>query len=217
MTENTILTGVRKNIPWSGEYTRSEDRRTEGDQLANFKLGKGDYGGISGWSDDGADITIQVKQYPPNDFGIYDMAGNVSEWVSDVYRPIVDDEASDFNYYRGNVYLKNVIGDDGKASTISPDELVFDTLPNGKVLLKRLPGQLDQMPIDEEETFLRQNFTESDNRNYRDGDVESSRSFSNGKSENDGSKPETNLMYNAPVNAKVSTDEDGNISRTIDS
>ena len=207
----------KKKYPWSGEYTRSEDRRTEGDQLANFKLGKGDYGGISGWSDDGADITIQVKQYPPNDFGIYDMAGNVSEWVSDVYRPIIDDEASDFNYYRGNVYLKNVIGDDGKASTISPDELVFDTLPNGKVLLKRLPGQLNQMPIDEEETFLRQNFTESDNRNYRDGDVESSRSFSNGKSENDGSKPETNFMYNAPVNAKVSTDQDGNISRTIDS
>ena len=207
----------KKKYPWSGEYTRSEDRRTEGDQLANFKLGKGDYGGISGWSDDGADITIQVKQYPPNDFGIYDMAGNVSEWVSDVYRPIIDDEASDFNYYRGNVYLKNVIGDDGKASTISPDELVFDTLPNGKVLLKRLPGQLNQMPIDEEETFLRQNFTESDNRNYRDGDVESSRSFSNGKSENDGSKPETNFMYNAPVNAKVSTDQDGNISRTVDS
>jgi formylglycine-generating enzyme required for sulfatase activity len=49
------------------------------------------------------------------------MAGNVSEWVGDVYRPIVDDEASDFNYFRGNVYLKNVIGDDGKATTISPD------------------------------------------------------------------------------------------------
>ena len=34
------------------------------------------------------------------------MAGNVAEWVSDVYRPIVDDEANDFNYYRGNIYLK---------------------------------------------------------------------------------------------------------------
>ena len=208
----------KKKYPWSGEYTRSSDRRTEGDQLANFKLGKGDYGGIAGWSDDGADITIQVKQYPPNDFGIYDMAGNVSEWVADVYRPIVDDEANDFNYYRGNIYLKNVIGEDGKAQTISPDQLVFDTLPNGKVLLKRLPGDLDQVAIDEEETFLRQNFSESDNRNYRDGDVESSRSFANGKPEegSENSKPESSLMYDAPTNAKVALDVDGNTVRTID-
>ena len=207
----------KKKYPWSGEYTRSSDRRTEGDQLANFKLGKGDYGGIAGWSDDGADITIQVKQYPPNDFGIYDMAGNVSEWVSDVYRPIVDDEANDFNYYRGNVYLKNVIGEDGKAQTISPDQLVFDTLPNGKVLLKRLPGDLDQVAIDEEETFLRQNFYESDNRNFRDGDIESTRKFSNGApAEDDNSKPESTLMYNAPTAAKVTLDEEGNAIRTVD-
>ena len=207
----------KKKYPWSGEYTRSENRRTEGDQLANFKLGKGDYGGIAGWSDDGADITIQVKQYPPNDFGVYDMAGNVAEWVSDVYRPIVDDEANDFNYYRGNVYLKNVIGEDGKAVTISPDELVFDTLPNGKVLLKKLPGDLAQVPIDEEETFLRQNFSESDNRNFRDGDVESSRSYSSGASDDDSGekKPETSLMYDAPELPKVSYDGD-TVIREID-
>ena len=207
----------KKKYPWSGEYTRSSDRRTEGDQLANFKLGKGDYGGIAGWSDDGADITIQVKQYPPNDFGIYDMAGNVSEWVADVYRPIVDDEANDFNYYRGNVYLKNVIGEDGKAQTISPDELVFDTLPSGKILLKRFPGQLNQVAIDEEETFLRQNFSESDNRNFRDGDIESSRNYANGRPTDDGNaKPETTLMYDAPIKAKVTLDDDGNKVRTVD-
>ncbi|MDG1761645.1 MAG: gliding motility lipoprotein GldJ [Flavobacteriaceae bacterium] len=196
----------KKKYPWSGEYTRSSDRRTEGDQLANFKLGKGDYGGIAGWSEDGADITIQVGQYPPNDFGIYDMAGNVAEWVSDVYRPIVDDQANDFNYYRGNVYLKNVIGEDGKAITISPDELVFDTLPNGKVLLKKLPGDLAQVPIDEEETFLRQNFSESDNRNFRDGDVESSKNYSAGAPEEGEIKSETSLMYDAPGSPTVSYD-----------
>ena len=191
----------KKKYPWSGEYTRSGDRRTEGDQLANFKLGEGDYGGIAGWSDDGADITIQVKAYPPNDFGEYDMAGNVAEWVSDVYRPIIDDEANDFNYYRGNVYLKEIISPDGKAEIIQPDQLVYDTLPNGKVLLKRIPGQLKQVPIDEEETFLRQNFTESDNRNFRDGDIESTRLYEKGL-DNDGGgngKPETSKMYDAPV------------------
>ena len=109
----------KKKYPWSGEYTRSDERRTEGDQLANFKLGKGDYGGIAGWSDDGADITIQVKAYPPNDFGVYDMAGNVAEWVSDVYRPIIDDEAKRLQLLqREYVYLKEaVIGEDGKGTS----------------------------------------------------------------------------------------------------
>ena len=207
----------KKKYPWSGEYTRSSERRTEGDQLANFKLGKGDYGGIAGWSDDGADITIQVKQYPPNDFGIYDMAGNVAEWVSDVYRPIIDDEANDFNYYRGNVYLKSVLGEDGKAEVISPDQLVFDTLPNGKVLLKRLPGELKQMPVDEEETFLRQNFSESDNRNFSDGDIESSRKFGDGSSNENSNRPETTVMYDAPNTPKASYDDEGNLVATIDS
>ena len=86
------------------------------------------------------------------------------------------------------------------------------------MLLKRLPGDLDQVAIDEEETFLRQNFSESDNRNYRDGDVESSRSFANGKPEegSENSKPESSLMYDAPTNAKVALDVDGNTVRTID-
>ena len=208
----------KKKYPWSGEYTRSQKRRTEGDQLANFKLGKGDYGGIAGWSDDGADITIQVKSYPPNDFGVYDMAGNVSEWVADVYRPIVDDEASDFNYYRGNVYLKDVIGEDGKAEIIEPDELVYDTLPTGKIIIKRLPGQLKKTEIDEEETFLRQNFSESDNRNYRDGDIESTRLFGQSQDEDlaENKRPETTNMYDAPTHPKVTTNEDGEVVRSKD-
>lgn len=208
----------KKKYPWSGEYTRSSERRSEGDQLANFKFGKGDYGGIAGWSDDGGDITVQVKSYPPNDFGVYDMAGNVAEWVADVYRPIIDDEANDFNYYRGNIYLKNAIGENGKATIISPDQLVYDTLPNGKVMLKRLPGDLEKVPIDEEETFLRQNFSESDNRNFRDGDKESTRLYAsfNDTDDNPNQKPETAGMYDAPLHPSVSADGEGNVSRNID-
>ena len=207
----------KKKYPWQGEYTRSQDRKMEGDQLANFKFGKGDYGGRAGWSDDGADITIQVKSYPPNDFGIYDMAGNVAEWVADVYRPIIDDEYNDFNYFRGNVFYKNRIGEDGKATVIPSDELVYDTLPNGRVILKKIPGELDQVEIDEEETFLRQNFSESDNRNFRDGDRESSRKFGEQPEEGETSiRPESTSMYDAPTYAKVSVDENGQIIREID-
>src|SRR5690606_21415280 len=135
----------KKKYPWDGQYTRSGKRKIRGDQLANFKQGHGDYGGIAGWSDDGADITAQVKSYAPNDFGLYDMAGNVAEWVADVYRPIVDDEFNDFNYYRGNVYTKNSIGEDGQVKIVTTDEIVYDTLSNGKVVARNLPGEILQV------------------------------------------------------------------------
>jgi gliding motility-associated lipoprotein GldJ len=174
--EYNIYKGQKK-YPWSGSYTRSGKRAVKGDQLANFKQGKGDYGGIAGWSDDGADITQVVKSYPPNDFGLYDMAGNVNEWVADIYRPIVDDEANDFNYYRGNVYMKNKIGEDGKVELVTQETQKFDTLANGKIIARNYPGQIAQVPVDEKETYLRQNFDKSDNRNYRDGDKQSTRFF----------------------------------------
>ncbi|PSG87340.1 gliding motility lipoprotein GldJ [Aurantibacter aestuarii] len=193
----------RKKYPWDGAYTRSGKRQVRGDQLANFKQGKGDYGGIAGWSDDGADITAQVRSYEPNDFGLYDMAGNVAEWVADVYRPIVDDEFNDFNYYRGNVYTKNALNEDGTVKIVTTEDIVYDTLPNGKVIARDLPGEIATVPVDDNETYLRTNFDRSDNRNFRDGDTQSSRYFNEGAFDDenmDDSKKEsaTRKMYNSP-------------------
>jgi len=207
----------RKKYPWDGQYTRSGKRRSRGDQLANFKQGDGDYGGIAGWSDDGADITAEVKSYEPNDFGLYDMAGNVAEWVADVYRPIVDDEFNDFNYYRGNVYTKNAIGEDGKVKIITKDSIVYDTLSNGKIVARNFPGEIAQVPVDENETYLRTQFSDSDNRDYRDGDKRSTRYFSSfsdfdseGEGESDGKR-----MYNSPKHS-VSSDSSGTMDRQYD-
>jgi gliding motility-associated lipoprotein GldJ len=204
----------QKKYPWSGSYTRSGKRKVKGDQLANFKQGKGDYGGLAGWSDDGADITQFVKAYPPNDFGLYDMAGNVAEWVADVYRPQVDDEMNDFNYYRGNVYMKNQIGEDGKVELVTADTQVFDTLSNGKIVARYLPGTIAQVPVDEQETYLRQNFSTSDNINYKDGDRSSIRYFKFGSDENNKKSPKLK-MYDAPEH-NVSVDSLGMMVRTYD-
>ena len=205
----------QKKYPWKGNYTRSGNRKVKGDQLANFKQGKGDYGGIAGWSDDGADITQVVKYYPPNDFGLYDMAGNVAEWVADVYRPIVDDEANDFNYYRGNVYMKNKIGEDGKAEIVTGETIAYDTLANGRIMARNFPGQIAQVPIDEKETYLRQNFDKSDNRNYRDGDKQSTRYFDFGSSEEGEKVDDSKRMYDSPKH-NVTTDSLGNMVRKYD-
>ncbi len=201
----------RKKYPWDGQYTRSGDAKTQGDQLANFKQGAGDYGGIAGWSDDGADITAEVKSYQPNDFGLYDMAGNVSEWVLDVYRPIVDDEFNDFNYYRGNVYTKNELNDDGSVKVITPEDIAYDTLSNGKIVARELPGELAQVPIGEMDTYLRTNFSDSDNKNFRDGDKSSSRYY---QTFNEISSP-SKRMYNSPQ-FETNTDSLGNAKPKYD-
>jgi gliding motility-associated lipoprotein GldJ len=212
--EYNIYKGQKK-YPWSGSYTRSGKRQIKGDQLANFKQGKGDYGGIAGWSDDGADITNQAKSYPPNDFGLYDMAGNVAEWVADVYRPIVDDEASDFNYFRGNVYTKNKIGDDGKVELVTTENIKYDTLSNGRIIARNVPGQIVQVPVDEKETYLRVNFDKSDEKNYRDGDKQSTRYFDFGKSEDGDKMVDSKRMYDSPKH-NVTTDSLGNMTRKFD-
>jgi gliding motility-associated lipoprotein GldJ len=211
--EYNIYKGQKK-YPWSGGYTRSGKRQSKGDQLANFKQGNGDYGGIAGWSDDGADITNEVKKYPANDFGLYDMAGNVAEWVQDVYRPIVDNEANDFNYFRGNLYTKNMIGADGKIVIITKESIKYDTLSNGKIVARNLPGQIAQVPVDEQETYLRQNFDKSNNINYRDGDKQSTKYYDFGDSDEDKAKSER-TMYNSPKH-NVTTDSLGKMVRKFD-
>jgi gliding motility-associated lipoprotein GldJ len=101
----------KKKFPWNGEYTRSGKRKNQGDQLANFKLSRGDYGGIAGWSESGAGITSSVRAYPPNDFNLYGMAGNVAEWVADVYRPIIDQEMNDIQLLQRKSILLQAFSD----------------------------------------------------------------------------------------------------------
>lgn len=184
----------RKKYPWDGRYTLSGQRGTRGDQLANFKQGDGDYSGVAGWSSDGADITNKIKSYPPNDYGLYDMAGNVAEWVADVYRPVIADDLSDFNYYRGNIYTENAIGEDGSVNVIQQDNIQYDTLGNGRIVATELPGEIEKKPVDEEQTFMRTNFSRSDNRDYRDGDKASSRYYSKNTP-----LDESERMYNSPI------------------
>ena len=187
----------RKKYPWQGQYTRTGQRKNLGDQLANFKNSDGDYGGIAGWSDDGADITNQVASYDANSFGLYDMAGNVAEWVADVYRPIVDDEFNDFNYFRGNDYKKFQIGEDGKA--VVATETQYKTLSNGKRVAVVQPGELLTQDLDSTDLRARTQFDKSYNINFRDGDYRSSRNYMAERYDRaEEEQGETQTMYKSP-------------------
>jgi len=70
--------------------------------------------GVAGALDDFGDITVNVYQYAPNDYGLYNMAGNVNEWVMDVYRPLSIQDNNEFRPFRGNVYETRRLNAEGR-------------------------------------------------------------------------------------------------------
>ena len=183
--------GLQKNREYNNylgkepeiEKLRGKKGKNRGMYLENFKQGRGDYSGVGGWNNDGAPTTADVRQYPSNDLGIYGMYGNVAEWTADVYRPIIDEEASDFNYYRGNMPQQTVKNADGTYKKVDPKDMKFERLADGREIYKGLPGTYERKTVE-------------DQRNYRDGDFMSSLEAGYGK-EVDSSMAEYN-MYNSP-------------------
>jgi gliding motility-associated lipoprotein GldJ len=103
----------RRIYPWNGHNTRTDNRKYYGEFVANFVRGRGDMMGVAGHLNDKASITAPVFAYWPNDYGLYNMAGNVAEWVADVYRPLSFEDFEEFNPYRGNVFSTMVLNNEG--------------------------------------------------------------------------------------------------------
>jgi gliding motility-associated lipoprotein GldJ len=105
----------RRIYPWTGNFIRNDKRTGNylGDIRDNFVRGRGDYMGVAGSLNDNADITAPVYQYFPNDYGLYSMGGNVSEWTLDVYRPLTSEDVNEFRAFRGNQYRTPVLNSEG--------------------------------------------------------------------------------------------------------
>lgn len=103
----------RREYPWDGHWVRQDDEEFQGAIRANFVRGRGDYMGVAGNLNDGADVTAPVTAYWPNDYGLYNMAGNVAEWVLDVYRPLSSEDFDEFRPFRGNVFTTKLLNNEG--------------------------------------------------------------------------------------------------------
>lgn len=99
--------------PWSGYQPRDISKKNRGKMMANFVRNRGDMMGVAGAANDGYVLTAPVDAFAPNDFGLYNMAGNVNEWVMDVYRETSAEEVTEYNPFRGNIYAHAKRDDNG--------------------------------------------------------------------------------------------------------
>jgi len=160
------LQGNKQVYPWTHNMNSSGLRDTrhgswQGQFLANFKRGSGDNMGVAGGLNDRAVYTAPVKSFYPNGFGIYNMAGNVSEWVSDVYRPLTNLDADDVSPYRGNKYMKLYKNANGEAE--------IDSM-----------GRVKMEAVTDEESKNRRNYQRGNVINFLDGDSTSQASYGYG-------------------------------------
>jgi formylglycine-generating enzyme len=155
---NTLFERVieRRIYPWNGHMSRNDRQNNLGDFVANYVRGRGDYMGVAGNLNDAADVTAPVYSYWPNDYGLYNMAGNVAEWVKDVYRPLSFEDVDEFRPFRGNLYKTQVRDADG---------IVEDKDSLGRIIMR---------DVTRSESATRRNYRQADNKNFLDGDYTSS-------------------------------------------
>ena len=138
---------------WSQNVNGLRDSRRgswQGSFLSNFKRGSGDNMGVAGGLNDRAVYTAPVQSFFPNGFGLYNMSGNVSEWVGDVYRALSPVDKDDVAPFRGN-YFQTIDMSTGKAER--------DSL-----------GRIKYRNVTDDESKNRRNYQKGNVINYLDGD-----------------------------------------------
>ncbi|MCJ8210396.1 SUMF1/EgtB/PvdO family nonheme iron enzyme [Mucilaginibacter sp. RS28] len=93
---------IGTDYPWGGPYIKN----SKGCLLANFKPGRGNY------TDDGGAYTVNVRSYFPNDYGLYNMAGNVAEWTESAY----DESATTFVHDMAPTYTYDAKASDPESA-----------------------------------------------------------------------------------------------------
>lgn len=167
------LQSNKQVYPWAQNVNGLRENRRgslQGQFFANFKRGSGDNAGVAGGLNDRAFYTAPVESYYPNAFGLYNMAGNVSEWVEDTYRSLstldYDDQPAPF---RGNKFMKLYVAD---STTLDPSaRYERDSL-----------GRVKMLEVTEADARNRRNYQKGNVIDYLDGDSLSAAAYAYGTS-----------------------------------
>ncbi len=170
----------RQVYPWGDNNSTREGIRNQyqGEQLANFVRGNGDYAGVAGGLNDHGFTPGTVYSYKPNAYGLYNMAGNVSEWVLDVYR--ANAPQTGLNPFLGNEFTK------------------VRALEDGSLEEKDSLGRLVRDYVTQEELEDKYvDYRKADLRDYEDGDtgVVESRRYTY-QNQDEGNKIATSMVSN---------------------
>ncbi len=166
--EGEELVTNKQIYSWSNNVNGLRENRRgswQGNMLANFKRGAGDYGGVAGGLNDNAFYTADVRSFYPNGFGLYNMSGNVNEWVQDVYRPLNPLYVDDISSVRGNIFTK----------VDNPD-------PSDPAKARDSLGRLRRIQESDSISKGRLNYQRSYAIDYLDGDSLSGATYGYGKS-----------------------------------
>jgi gliding motility-associated lipoprotein GldJ len=165
------LASNKQMYPWAQNINGLRDTRRgswQGTFLANFKRGSGDNAGVAGGLNDRAFYTAPVKSFYPNGFGLYNMAGNVNEWVEDTYRPLSSLDFDDMPApFRGNRYKKLYVAD---SSSMDPSTRYE----------KDSTGRVKMVDVTDAESKNRRNYQRGNVIDYLDGDSLSQSSYGYG-------------------------------------
>jgi gliding motility-associated lipoprotein GldJ len=156
---NTQFSNVddKKIYSWN-EYTiriKDGNEKDRGKIRMNVMRAKGDNAGLAGGDlNDAGMITTPVFSYWPNSYGLYNMNGNVSEWVMDVFRPLSLEDMDGFMPFRGNKFENPKLDQNGPNGLSEKDELgrlVYEDVTETKI-----------------KEGGRRNYSKADNIGYRD-------------------------------------------------
>jgi hypothetical protein len=156
---NTQFSNVddKKIYSWNDYTIRIKDgnEKDRGKIRMNVMRAKGDNAGLAaGELNDAGIITTPVFSYWPNSYGLYNMNGNVSEWVMDVFRPLSLEDMDGFMPFRGNKFENPKLDQNGPNGLSEKDELgrlVYEDVTETKI-----------------KEGGRRNYSKADNIGYRD-------------------------------------------------
>jgi hypothetical protein len=211
LDEGTENINDRRIYPWDGHYVRQDEEQYAGAIQANFMRSKGDMMGVAGRLNDGADITDRADSFWPNDNGLYHMAGNVSEWVMDIYRPLTSEVADGFMPFRGNKYQTQLLVPNGLYDKpVKANENIYDVhgmkeFVNEFARVKYLAHANKKYSQDAGTNFQSNMNVKTSTTNDSSNDSSKSATDTASGAQN---APQTGFVNNNPINSRVYAKQD---------